>query len=449
MAAPSATTDGPHAVQAIRQEEQDGLAFAFRVRSLALAAITLWLLFIVPFPRVCFYLAAAGIFLLLGLIPYLLRKRASGTLWKAMFITLDVALLTYILYVPNPLSENDWPLQMRLRFHDFIYLLVYLASMALSYSPAMVLWAGAASAVCWSIGYWWILGLPDTMNYDTAAAQGIPVKTAADQLAVFLNPYYAASGLLHNQIVLLIIITLVLAAGVWRARRHLKRQVAAEAARANLARYFSPNMVSELASATIDLDTGRHRTVGVLFVDIVGFSRHAERLTPEGTINLLRSFHRRMAKVIFRNGGTIDKYLGDGIMAVFGTPSARPDDARRALACAAEMLGEVAKWSAKRAARDLPPVAIGVGLHYGPVVVGNVGDTRHLEFTVVGDSVNIAARLERLTREASVSVAFSRELVTAVRAQAGERAVDAMDVRPYGLVTLRGRATPVEVWVMG
>jgi adenylate cyclase len=436
----------PLVTGAVRQPEQDGLAFAFRVRSLALLAIALWLLFIVPFPRVWFYLAAVAVFFLLGLTPYLQRKRASGTLWKAIFIALDVALLTYILYVPNPLAETDWPLQMRLRFHDFVYLLVYLAGMALSYSPALVLWAGAMSAVCWTVGYLWMRSLPDTVDFDIAAAQGIPVESAADQLAVYLSPYYVGSDLLYNQVVLLVIITLVLAAVVWRARRHLTRQVAAEAARANLARYFSPNLVNELARAGIDLDTGRNRMVGVLFVDIVDFAGQAERLTPEGTIKLLRSFHRRMAKVIFRHGGTIDKYLGDGIMAVFGTPTARPDDARRALACAGAMLAELAKWNAKRAGRSVPPLAIGIGLHYGPVVVGNVGDTRHLEFTAVGDAVNIAARLERLTREARVAVACSGDLVTAARAQAG--ADEMAGVRPYGSVSLRGRAAPVEVWVI-
>jgi adenylate cyclase len=183
----------------------------------------------------------------------------------------------------------------------------------------------------------------------------------------------------------------------------------------------------------------------VLFVDIVGFTRLCEELRPERCIALLRSFHARMARCVFAHGGTLDKYIGDGVMATFGTLEPRADDAARALACAEAMLAEVTRWNAKRVARGAAPVAVGIGLHHGPVTVGNVGDERQLEFTAIGDTVNVANRLERLTREGRGPLVVSQALVEAVRAAgpAMERCLHRL--QPAGTVRLRGREAPLPV----
>src|SRR5690606_40124645 len=124
-------------------------------------------------------------------------------------------------------------------------------------------------------------------------------------------------------------------------RSRVLRQVAAESARSNLARYFSPNLVDRLAIADRPFDDQRSQYVAVLFVDIIDFTATAEDMEPERVIALLRSFHRRMCRVIFDHGGTLDKYIGDAVMATFGTPQPGHGDASAALRCARAMLREI------------------------------------------------------------------------------------------------------------
>jgi adenylate cyclase len=175
----------------------------------------------------------------------------------------------------------------------------------------------------------------------------------------------------------------------------------------------------------------------------------AETIAPERVIALLRSFHRRMCRVVFAHHGTIDKYIGDAVMATFGTPQPGPTDATNALHCGHAMLREIERWNAKRARRRAPPVRIGIGIHYGQVVAGNIGDERRLEFTVIGDVVNVASRLERLTRERNAPIVVSGDLVEAVRRDS--RAADdllagfAQDTRS----AMRGRRNPVAIWIYG
>ncbi len=294
----------------------------------------------------------------------------------------------------------------------------------------------------------WIATLPDPVTTTAGGSIDEAQLTSAEQLAGYLNPYFVSLNALQNQVVLLLIVTALLAAAVWRSRRLLLRQVAAESGRANLARYFSPNIVDQLATADAPLDAVRTQSVAILFADIVGFSTLSEDLPPDRVIALLRSFHQRMCRVVFAHDGTVDKYIGDAVMATFGTPTPGRSDATRALACTQAMLGEVERWNAKRSLRRAAPVAIGIGLHVGSVVVGNIGDERRLEFTVIGDAVNLASRLERLTRQLGVAVAASDDFIEATRRE-GVAADRLAAFRREGGTTIRGRRNPIAIWTCG
>jgi adenylate cyclase len=184
-----------------------------------------------------------------------------------------------------------------------------------------------------------------------------------------------------------------------RLRELDRRRAAAERARTNLARYFSPNLVSLLAERDEPLGPVRRKTVAVLFADIVGFTRMAENMAPEEVVAMLREFHERMAAEIFDCGGTIEKYIGDAIFGVFGLVNTEEEDAAKALTCANRMLEALAVWNQERTVRGQPALAIGIGLNYGPAVVGDVGSKQGLSFTVIGDTVNTASRLLSLTSE--------------------------------------------------
>jgi len=224
--------------------------------------------------------------------------------------------------------------------------------------------------------------------------------------------------------------------------RTLDRQRAdAERARANLARYFSPNLVDLLAESDEPLGPVRRQMVAVLFADIVGFTRMAEAMEPEAVVGLLRDFHQRMAAQIFACGGTIEKYIGDEIFAVFGLPTASPHDASSALRCAALMLKELDAWNAARAARGELPLAIGIGLNYGPAVLGDVGTEHSLSFTVIGDTVNIASRLQGLTRGLKTPLVVA----DAILKQIGDGQLP-LALQDQGERELRGRSGAIRIW---
>ena len=225
-----------------------------------------------------------------------------------------------------------------------------------------------------------------------------------------------------------------------------RRRSAAERARANLSRYFSPNLVEMLADRDEPLGAMRRQTVAVMFIDIVGFTRMAERMPPEAVAAMLRQFHDRMTAQIFACGGTVDKYIGDEILAVFGLPDAGPEDAANALRCADMMIAALNGWNVERAGRDEPPLAMGIGLNYGPVVIGDVGGGQSLSFTVIGDTVNIASRLQRLTRSLRTLLVVSDPTVTAAKSVMGEFPAAMMKLEDRGEQTLRGRTDPVRIW---
>ena len=234
--------------------------------------------------------------------------------------------------------------------------------------------------------------------------------------------------------------------------RELDRQrAAAERARTNLSRYFSPNLVAMLADRDEPLGAVRRQTVAVLFVDIVGFTRMAERLAPEAVVTMLRQFHTRMTAQIFACGGTVEKYIGDAIFAVFGLPTPTPEDAANALKCADLMIAALAAWNIERAAAGDQPLAIGIGLNYGPAVIGDVGSEHSLSFTVIGDTVNTASRLQGLTRTLLTPLVVGDALVTAIAATpqgttANGAAALLAALDDQGEQALRGRTGAVRIW---
>jgi len=230
--------------------------------------------------------------------------------------------------------------------------------------------------------------------------------------------------------------------------REIERQrAAAERARNNLSRYFSPNLVDILAERDEPLGAVRRQTVAVLFVDIVGFTSMAERMAPETVVRMLREYHERMTAPIFACSGTIDKYIGDEIFAVFGVPAASTEDAANALKCADMMLSALECWNDEREAQGEPRLAIGIGLNYGPAVLGDVGSEHSFSFTVIGDTVNTASRLQRLTRGLETPLVVGDALVEAVNSGRPNTAEAlAIQLHDRGEQALRGRAGAVKIW---
>jgi adenylate cyclase len=237
-------------------------------------------------------------------------------------------------------------------------------------------------------------------------------------------------------------------ADISKLREIERLRAAAERARGNLSRYFSPNIVEILAAQDEPLGAVRRQDVAVLFVDIVGFTRMAEAMPPEAVVTLLRQFHERMTAQIFACGGTVEKYIGDEIFAVFGVPTTSGSDAANALICADMMLTALDRWNEERRRHGEAPLAIGIGVNYGPAVLGDVGSEHSMSFTVIGDTVNTASRLQALTRTLETSIVVGDALLQAVKAAGSSADAQALadQLVDRGEQTLRGRAGPVRIW---
>jgi adenylate cyclase len=396
-----------------RQAELEGLQFAFYARLTAIVIVSAWLFSIVPWPRDLYYGGYAFGFFLLGYIPYRLRHHPHGETIKLGFIVLDVALVSAAILVPPPVDfGSQWPVQTRLRGQEFLYLLLLPAEAALTYSPRRVVWTGVSILVIWSIGVFTIYSQPDTLRFNDVAAE--EVLTSASVLELSLQPTFVGLTAWYTQLVATSLFTLLLTLTVWRSRRTLLRQVETEIVRADLARYVSPDVAEALTKrGGTRFGDPTTRTVTVLFADIVGFTKLSETLSPDRTFTLLRSFQERSCAIVFKHGGTLDKYLGDGFMATFGSIDPQPDASARALACAFELQREVERWSRKRSSDGADPLRISIGIHCGPVTVGNLGGRERVEFTVVGDVVNVTSRLEEVTREIGGSIVVSEDCIGA------------------------------------
>lgn len=431
---------GDRQARAVAAEEQAGRVVAFRARGVAVLVVMLFLPLLTVPPRLWYYLGAAALFFLLGLVPHLLRRHRHAALIQAVFVALDAALIATVIIMPPPGGlDIGWPVQTRLRSSEFLYLIVLLASSALSYSPWQVVWTGICVIGAWSAGVATVYFREDTLHFD-GAFEEMPAEAA---LKVLFDPYFVSGATLLNQVILTAIATGILAAAVHRSRRMLLRHTRAEIARASLARYVSAELADAILVSEKPFDAPATRDVAVLFADIVGFTGFSEKTPPDRIVALLKSFHARSCRVVFRHGGSIDKYIGDGFLATFGAIGDMPDAPARALRCAVELQQEIDRWNAKRAARGASPVPLSIGLHFGPAVVGNTGTEERLEFTVIGDTVNTASRLEALTREVQCRIAASDACLAAARAAGC--AIDGF--RHFGPVSVRGRTEPVDVHV--
>lgn len=415
-------------------------------RTGAVAAVALWLTFVAHGPHYVENLISCALFIILGWIFYALSVRHLTLPWySALFALVDALILIDNLLPIMPWNAPRLPYPILLRFGSFAYLFVPLALAAFYYSPWRTLWAAAVTTLAWAAAVGWIMIQPGAFIEPNLAM--IAMEEPRRFLAIILNPNFIDLRNFENEIFILLLVGGLLAVVVWRSRELVRRQVMAERHRAHLARYFSPKLIDQLQDMDAPLGEVRTQPVAVLFADVIGFTRLSEHLPPERIIELLRSFHRRMARVVFAHDGTLDKYIGDAVMATFGVPRTGAHDALNALQCARAMIDELDRWNDKRIARGAEPVHVGIGVHFGPAVLGDIGDERRLEFAVIGDTVNVASRLERLTRALGTDILVSQDVVDAASLEAPEQTSTVLAGfeldKPR---TLRGRREPVAVW---
>lgn len=208
--------------------------------------------------------------------------------------------------------------------------------------------------------------------------------------------------------------------------------------KSTMSRYMDPSIAEQVLTTGADLMGGKNVQATILFSDIRGFTTLTEELGPQGTVTMLNEYFEIMVECIQKEGGMLDKYIGDAIMAAFGIPVEHDDDEDRAVRTAIAMIRRLDEWNITREAERKKPVKIGIGLNSDIVVSGNLGSKKRMDFTIIGDGVNLAARLESACKQYAASILVSEFTLKKLRGTYRVREVD--------FVIVKGKTKPVAIY---
>ena len=347
-------------------------------------------------------------------------------------IVLDMALLLALIWSFH--LEYGQPPSFYLKAPTMIYVFIFIGLRVLTFRARYVVVAGLAAAVGWAI----------LSAYAILASGGREMITR--DYVEYMTSNSVLIGAEADKIIAILVVTALLAVAMNRARRLVVRSAAEGAAARDLARFFSPEVAREITAAEqmIEAGSGEARDAAVVFCDIRGFTRFAHTVSPGEVIAMLTEYQQALVPSILGHGGTIDKFMGDGIMATFGAVRPSPTAAADALRAVDAVIEAAAAWSEHRAALGQPVHKVNAAAAFGPIVCGAVGDVDRLEYTVIGDPVNQAAKLEKANRAQGVDALTDRGTWEA----AVEQGYEAGSVEHRSGSRLEGFDEPVDLVVL-
>ena len=284
------------------------------------------------------------------------------------------------------------PAAFYLKAPTLLYVFIFIALRVLSVAPGYVLFAGLCAAAGWML----------MLGYALMEPGGHELVTR-DYVAYMTSARILLGGEI-DKIVSILLVAIVLTVAAARGRSLLYRAVAEGAAAAQLARFFAPEVAATIVTSDEALrpGQGRQTEAAAMFIDMRGFTRLAAKFAPRDLIVLLGEYQRIAVPIIQRNGGSIITFLGDGIMVTFGATRVSSTYAADALRTAEQLLDALGAWSQARADAGQPAPGVGIGITVGTVTCGAIGDESRLEYAVIGDSVNRAAKLQNHTKVENV-----------------------------------------------
>jgi adenylate cyclase len=344
----------------------------------------------VPFEPVPLILALYAPFILLRLI--LAHLRWLNAFFLSLSILVDVVVLAALIWSFH--LQYQQPAPFYLKAPTFAYFFIFVGLRSLRYEARYVLLTGVAAIAAWLLLLWYALSRPGTV--------------VTRDFVEYIMGYHVLLGAEIDKIVSIGVLTAILTIGVVRSRRLLSVATYDAQARQDLVRFFSPDVARKIVAAENPIRPGQGelRDAATINMDIRGFTKLAGRETPSTVMQILADYQKRMVAEIFRHGGTIDKFMGDGILAHFGAATPSETYAADALRTVEALARAADHWAAEP---GQSPLGFGIACAAGETIFGAVGDEDRLEYTIIGDAVNLAAKLEKHTKTAMVRALTTRD----------------------------------------
>lgn len=378
--------------------------------------------------------APLGLILFAELALLRLYFAMTGQLRRWMLgltVVAEMAVLMFVIWAVH--LQYEQPAQFSLKSTQFVYVFILIALRALRFEPVWVVLSGLTAAAGWLV----------LLAYALAHAPHNPVTWDYVTALRTTQIHYGGE---FDKLLAIIVVTAVLALALGRARSLLARAVSGRQAVADLSLFFDDSVARRItqSEAGVMVGQGELRPAAILFLDLRGFTEASARLTPGELIALLGEYQGLLVPIIRDHGGSIDKFMGDGILASFGAVTPDPRHAARALEAVDAIMAAADAWRAGRRQAGRPAPDVGAGLAAGDVVFGIIGEGSRLEYTVIGEAVNLAAKLEKHNKAEGTRGLTTRAAWELARAQ-GYRGMK--EVLPARAVA--GVAEPLDLAVLG
>jgi adenylate cyclase len=377
---------------------------------------------------------ALGAYTLFTLLRLVLAYRGGLPGWfLALSVVIDITLLMGLIWSFH--LQYEQPASFYLKAPTILYVFIFIALRALRFEARFVLLAGVVAA------FGWLLMMVYAMTVD-------PIDDMVTRDYVkYMTSNSILLGAEFDKMISILVVTSIIAVTLVRARRLLVRAVAEGTAARDLSRFFAPEVARQITESEnrIEAGQGETREAAILNVDIRGFTVLAGTVTPSEVMELLAQYQARLVPIIQAHGGSIDKFMGDGIMATFGAAVPSDTYAADALRAIDAVIAEVDRWNIERRGTGEVPMKVNAAVACGRVVFGAVGDETRLEYTVIGDSVNLSAKLEKHNKDEQVRALTTAKSFAAARAQ-GYQPTDPCEERPGRQV--QGIGEPLDLVIL-
>lgn len=370
-----------------------------------------------------------------GFVGWRLRTAYKAGLTRRLLVLSTIADISVLMVLIWGFTlQYELPPALYLKAPTLLYVFILIALRALRFSPGHVLLAGGLAAFGWAA-------------LVLLAAFGPEPAPQTTDYRVYMTSLSLLWGAEAEKITAILATTGILALAVSRARALLVQTNVEAMAAADLSRFMDRAAAAQVRASegALEPGDGELRAATICFFDLGGFSAAAAKLEPREVIALLQDYHRRFVPVIEASGGSVDKYLGDGILVSYGAAAVTGREAAQAVEAVPALLETMEAWAAERSAAGLPALSVRVAMAAGDVVYGVMGHADRLEFTVIGDAVNQAAKLEKHAKSEGARVIATRDLL--VRAAAQGARVSPLRNCPGAAV--EGLSAPVDLVVLG